>query len=95
MKNFPSEDLPGDYGEFAELVVEETGAEAVVVMVLGGNRGNGATPLMKLNGTLPLAELRSLVCAALRAMADGIEGLPLPVPVETTINSRTPRGEAN
>ncbi len=95
MKDFPSEDLPGDYSDIAHAIVEATEADAVVVMILGGPHGNGACPLLKLNGPMPVGELRALVCAALRAMAAGIEGLPLPIPAECTINARTPRGEAS
>lgn len=95
MKDFPSEDLPGDYSEIADAIVHATNADAVVVIVLGGEHGNGACPLLKMNGATPLGELKALMVAALRAMANGLEGIPLPVPAECAVNARTPRGAAN
>jgi hypothetical protein len=86
VKEYPSNDLPADYGEYTDAIVADTNADAVAVLVLGGSRGNGACPAIKLNATLPPEQVKALLVAALRALASGIEGTPLPVPAECAIN---------
>jgi hypothetical protein len=57
---------PGAYDDFATLIREQTQAEGVMVIVVGGNRGQG------FSAQLP-PELMATIPAILRDMAKQIE----------------------
>ena len=64
---------PSKYDELARGIVLRLDAEAAVVIVVGGTKGSGACPALRMDGKIPHQELKRVVARALRAMADGIE----------------------
>ena len=57
---------PGKYGDLATYVREEAGAKAVVVIIVGGNKGAGFSVQATADTVLALPQM-------LRTVADGIE----------------------
>ena len=65
---------PSRYDAIVREMVRQLDADAVVLVVVGGVRGNGACPALRLSGDPARdAQLKDVVVYALRAMADGLE----------------------
>ncbi len=62
---------PGKYDDLTTYVREKSGAEAVVVIVLGGKKGHGFS--VQACGQGAAAEIHATLSARLRAIADEID----------------------
>ena len=71
---------PGKYDDLATYCMEQTKADAVVVLVIGGNRGHGMSgkerPADFDIAMRPIRELKRKLPAVLRQVARDIEDAP-------------------
>ncbi len=59
---------PGKYDDVATMVRESTQAEAVIIMVVGGNKGSGFSVQAPLEFTLKLPNILRNIAADIEAM---------------------------
>jgi len=65
---------PSKYDDLARELTMQLGADAVVLIVVGGVRGNGACPALRLSGDPARdLQLKAVLVRALRGLADGME----------------------
>lgn len=71
---------PGKYDDLATYCMEQTNADAVMVIVIGGNRGHGMSgkekPIDFDIAMRPVSTLKRVVPSVLRVVAKNIESAP-------------------